>query len=128
MDNHEMMRKAAEAIAIDDMKKRNNKLRSLLRVLLYKETSVIPAQEDSEQLVSLALKQLAQGDGNAFTGLVMASAAKLPLPCNWTGLDKMKKLQVSCTRFPKLLRRLFRRLESSWREKCRITMTTWTCP
>ena len=74
MDNSEMMQKAAEAVAIDDMKKRNNKLRFLVGELFHKKTSVIPAQEDSEQLVSLALKELIRGDGNAFTALVMAAA------------------------------------------------------
>ncbi len=74
MDNSEMMQKAAEAIAVDDMKKRDKKLRSLIAKLLFKKTSVIPAQEDSEQLISWALEQLVQGDGNAFLYLMMASA------------------------------------------------------
>lgn len=74
MDNSEMMQKAAKAVAIDDMKKRNNKLRSLVAELFHKKTSVIPAQEDSEQLVSLALEELIRGDGNAFTALVMAAS------------------------------------------------------
>jgi hypothetical protein len=74
MDNSEMMQKAAKAVAIDDMKKRSNKLRSLVVELFHKKTSVIPAQEDSEQLVSLALEELIRGDGNAFTALVMAAS------------------------------------------------------
>ena len=74
MDNSEMMQKAAEAIAIDDIKKRNNKLRSLVVNLFYKRTSVTPAQVDSEQFMLWALDKLIHGDGNAFIYLVMAAA------------------------------------------------------
>jgi hypothetical protein len=74
MDNSEMMQKAAKAVAIDDMKKRNSKLRSLMVKVFHKKTSVIPAQENSERLISMALQQLVQGDSNAFTYLVMAAA------------------------------------------------------
>lgn len=74
MDNSAMMQKAAEAVAIDDMKKRNNKLHSLATKILHKKTSILPARADSEQLVSMALKQLIQGNGDAFLYLMMASA------------------------------------------------------
>lgn len=74
MDNSEMMQKAAEAVAIEDLRKRNDKLHSLVVELIHKKTSVIPKQDDSERLMSMALEQLLQGDGNAFTALMMASA------------------------------------------------------
>jgi hypothetical protein len=80
MDTAELIDKVAGIMTLEDLKKRNNKLHSLVLHLYNKRPYISPTQKHYEYLMDLAIESLNQGQGGTFTNLVQIGAVLCEQP------------------------------------------------